>query len=137
VAYHVGIQHNQYIERTIYEKLEEMLGYHSMNVDFRMIQPWGYINSSLIGSQYFIDLKFYSIQLDTRVSARLTKNLSFRLNLNAQSVHNQLYLPQGDASLEEILLRQRSLATTYQYTFSAGVEFTFGSIYKNVINRRL
>ncbi len=137
VAYHLGIQHNKYIATTIYEKNAETLGYQSMNINFRMIQPWGDINSSLAGYDYIEIPSFYSIQFNTRVSARLTKNLSFRVSMNAQSIHNQIYLPQGDASLEEILLQQRSLATTYQYSFSAGIAFTFGSIYNNVVNRRL
>ncbi len=137
VAYHIGYQHNRYIETTIYDKRKDILGYHSLNINFRMIQPWGNINSSLEGSDFFENPEFYSVQLDTRVSARITKNLSFRISLNAQSIHDQIYLPQGDASLEDILLQQRSLATTYQYSFSAGLQFTFGSIYNNVINRRL
>lgn len=137
VAYHIGIQHNNYIASTIYEKTQETLGFHSVNINFRMIQPWGNIYAGLQGSDYFMNPKFYSIEFDTHVSARLTKNLSFRISVNAQSIHDQIYLPAGDASLEEILLQQRSLATTYQYSFSAGLNFTFGSIYNNVINRRL
>ena len=137
IAYHVGLQHNRYIENTIYDKMHELLGYQSLNINFRMIQPWGNINSRLQGSDFFMNPKFYSIEFDTRISARITKNLSFRVSINAQSIHDQIYLPQGDASLEEILLQQRSLATTYQYSFSAGLQFTFGSIYNNVINRRL
>ena len=102
-----------------------------------MIQPWGSIYAGLQGSDFMQNPKFYTIEFDTHISARLTKNLSFRVSVNAQSIHNQIYLPAGSASLEEILLQQRSLATTYQYSFSAGLNFTFGSIYNNVINRRL
>jgi hypothetical protein len=137
VAYHIGIQHNNYIQTTIYDKLSETLGYHSINVNFRMIQPWGNIYAGLQGSDYLQNPEFYRITFDTYISARLTKNLSFRISVNAKSIHDQVYLPAGDASLEEILLQQRSLATTYQYSFSAGLNFTFGSIYNNVINRRL
>jgi hypothetical protein len=137
VAYHIGIQHNEYIEPTIYEKTSETLGFHSININFRMIQPWGNIDAALEGSDFLQNPKYYSIEFNTHVSARLTKNLSFRVSINAQSIHDQIYLPQGDASLEEILLQQRSLATTYQYSLSAGFNFTFGSIYNNVVNRRL
>ena len=137
VAYHIGIQHNNYIQTTIYDKLSETLGYHSINVNFRMIQPWGNIYAGLQGSDHLQDPEFYRITFDTYISARLTKNLSFRISVNAKSIHDQVYLPAGDASLEEILLQQRSLATTYQYSISAGLNFTFGSIYNNVINRRL
>ena len=37
---------------------------------------------------------------------------------------------------EEILLRQRELATSFQYFVSLGVSYTFGSIFSNVVNPR-
>jgi len=46
-------------------------------------------------------------------------------------------LPKGDASLEEVLLGKRQLATTYGIYISAGISYSFGSIYNNVVNTRL
>jgi hypothetical protein len=37
---------------------------------------------------------------------------------------------------EEILVRQLELATGYQYEFSVGISYSFGSIYNNVVNPR-
>jgi len=45
-------------------------------------------------------------------------------------------LAKGEASLEEILLRRKELATEYEYSLSIGLSFTFGSIYSNVVNPR-
>jgi hypothetical protein len=47
-----------------------------------------------------------------------------------------LSLRRGDASNEEILVRQRELATGYEYEFGFGISYTFGSIFNNVVNPR-
>jgi len=54
-----------------------------------------------------------------------------------ESVHNQVYLPAGELSQEEILLRQSAMATAYEISLSGGFRIRFGSIYNNIINRRL
>jgi hypothetical protein len=51
-------------------------------------------------------------------------------------IHDQLYLPKGDASHDDILLKRRQMATNYQINGRLGFKFTFGSIYNNVVNER-
>ena len=53
-----------------------------------------------------------------------------------QLVHDQLYLPKGNASLEDVLLQRRKMATEYELGFEFGFQFTFGSIYNNIVNER-
>ena len=45
-------------------------------------------------------------------------------------------LRRGDATTEEILVRQRELATGYQYEIGFGISYSFGSIFNNVVNPR-
>jgi hypothetical protein len=47
-----------------------------------------------------------------------------------------LSLPKGEATFEEVLLRRKQIETGYNYFFSVGFSFTFGSIYTNVVNPR-
>ncbi|MEO6236081.1 MAG: hypothetical protein ABIQ52_03725 [Vicinamibacterales bacterium] len=49
---------------------------------------------------------------------------------------DQIYLPLGEASTEEILLRQRQLLTGYEYSFDFGFGYSFGSIFNNIVNPR-
>ena len=49
---------------------------------------------------------------------------------------DQIYLPAGGATQEEILLQRRQLGTAYQYYASIGFRYTFGSIFNNVVNPR-
>ncbi|MFC2123678.1 hypothetical protein ACFLU5_02605 [Bacteroidota bacterium] len=137
LAYRIGIRENNYIEETIYGKFNEMLSYESLTVSLRMIQKWGDIRLTLSGSHYFENLEWYSAQLNSSFDVRLTKNLSFYANLRLESVHNQVYLPIGELTEEERLLRQRAMATTYEISIGGGFRFRFGSIYNNIVNRRL
>jgi len=41
-----------------------------------------------------------------------------------------------EATDQEILVRQRQLATSYRYGVSVGLSYTFGSIFNNVVNPR-
>jgi hypothetical protein len=84
----------------------------------------------------FHDFSKNRLTTQADVSVRLTKNLSVYCEVQSQVIHDQLYLPKGDASLEDILLRRRKLATTYEIAGQFGFRFTFGSIFNNVVNER-
>lgn len=137
IAYTTGIRSFRYIDTTIFDKDAETLPFQSLRGAMRLTQRWGSFRSVIEGSHYFEDLEKYRLELDTDLSFRLTKGLSLEFGVDAESIHDQLYLPKGDATLEEILLRQRRLATTYQFGTRVGLRYTFGSIFNNVVNPRL
>jgi len=125
------------LEETLYGENEELLFFEALDLQLNLIQPWGEIEAGLEGSHFFHDMSKYKIEFDCDIAIRLFKGLSLTLNVNAESIHDQLYLPKGDASLEEILLQKRQLATDYELSSSIGIRFTFGSIYNNIVNKRL
>jgi len=137
IAYHVGLRSFQYIEETLYEKSAESRFYESLGLQWEMVQPWGEVYFWLEGSHYFQDFKKNRVMLDSYISLRLVKGFSLYLNIDLESIHDQIYLPKGEASLEEILLKRKQLATTFNYSTSFGLRYTFGSIYNNIVNRRL
>lgn len=51
-------------------------------------------------------------------------------------VRDQLSLSNEGATEEEVLLHRKEIATDYDYRFSIGFRYTFGSIYSNVVNPR-
>lgn len=65
------------------------------------------------------------------------EGLSVFSAFNVGLVQDQLYLPAGEASLDEVLLRRRERATSYELDARLGLSYTFGSIYNNVVNTRL
>lgn len=136
VAYTTGVRSFRYIEETIYGKMEETLPFHSLRSALRLTQPWGSFWAFLEGSHYLSDFDKRRAELNTNLSFRLTRGLSLELGTRAESIHDQLYLPKGDATLEEILLQRRRAATTYEFATNVGLRYTFGSIYNNIVNPR-
>jgi len=116
--------------------MEEGLVSQALSVDFTHIRPWGSITTSVSGSSYFHDFQKNYLQLFGEVSFRLIEGLSLNASGSVARVHNQLSLRKGTATEQEIVARQRELATSYNYWASVGISYTFGSIYNNIVNAR-
>ncbi|MCX6334909.1 MAG: hypothetical protein NT092_11505 [Bacteroidia bacterium] len=136
VQYWAGVNYFDYFEITIYDKLYETLFSEGLQVDLELVQPWGEISVGLEGRHYFHDFSKNRLTLESDLSIRITKNLEVFCELQSQIIHDQLYLPSGDASREDLLLQRRKLATTYEISSQLGLRFTFGSMYNNVVNER-
>ncbi len=136
-AYKLGAIHNRYLSPTIYNRMKEQLFRHSLDVQIRFRQPWGDVFTTLEASSYLHDLSKNRLELDSYTSVRVFKGLSVRLSLNLQLVRDQLNLPSGDATLEDLLLRQRQIATDFEASGSIGLSYTFGSAFNNIVNTRL
>ncbi|MFC2168391.1 hypothetical protein ACFLRW_05340 [Acidobacteriota bacterium] len=134
--YKFGLRVVKYREETIYEKLSENLWGQSLSAILEVKQKWGNINASLTGSHFFHDFSKNRLRMNASLSLRLIKGLNFNTSGSYSIIHDQLSLPRGGATLDEILLRRTELATTYNYSFSVGLSYTFGSIYSKVVNPR-
>jgi hypothetical protein len=136
ISYRAGVEVNNYNEETTRQKLEETLAFHSLTAGLKFIQKWGSVYTSLSWSNYFFDWSYNKLRLSSSASLRLVKGLSFNISGSASLIHDQISLPIGDASLEDVLLRRKMQATDYQYYASIGFTYTFGSIYNNAVNPR-
>jgi hypothetical protein len=137
LAYRVGFRSLKYIEETLFDKTTDHLWYHSLAVELDMTQPWGNVDIEIEALHYPELYKKYSLNLDIEFALRISSGWEFVLAGQIESIHDQIYLPKGDATIEEILLKRRQLATTYALGFNLGFRYTFGSIYNNIINERL
>ena len=133
-----GVNYNsyRYREETIYEKTYENLYDHSLTVSLEATEKWGSAYLSLQGSHYLHDIHKNNLQVTADLSLRLWEGLSLRLFATGSRVRDQLFLPRGGATEEEILLERSALATQYTYNSSVGLSYTFGSIHNNVVNPR-
>ena len=137
IAYRAGLKSQKYFQITLFDKIADNLIYHALDLELELNQPWGKVDFEIEASQ-FVELKDkYSINFDVEVDFRISSGLEFVLNSRIESIHDQIYLPRGDATIDEILLKRRQLATTYDVELAMGFRFTFGSIYNNIINERL
>ncbi len=136
VLYKLAHSYARYREETIYAKMSEHQFGQSLDITLELREPWGNIEASLEGSHYFSDFSKNRVKFNLDFTFRIIKGLSLNIDGRYERIHDQLTLPKGEATLEEILLRRKELATEYQYSLSVGLSFTFGSIYSNVVNPR-
>lgn len=135
-TYQLGFGYHEYYLETIYGKWEESLMNHQFKGVVSILQPWGNIETGFIGSQYLHDLERRRIDLYGHTSVRLFEGFSLGFQIEYNVVRDQLGLPKGEASLEDVLLKQRELATDYSFESSIAITYTFGSKFSNVVNTR-
>ena len=134
--YRIGYNSMRYREETIYEKTYENLFQQSLSVIYELKRKWGTLSISLEGSNYFHDFSKNRLRFSGDLSLRLVKGLNFDIYGNYRRIRDQLSLPRGGASLEELLLRITELETKYSYYVSIGLSYTFGSTRSKVVNPR-
>ncbi len=136
-TYRIGPEYRTYREVTIFDRSQETLFQQSAAVRLRLNQTWGSVFAGMEWANYFHDLSKNSIEFRSFLSLQLIEGLALRLSLDAERVQDQLSLPAGDLSDEEVLLRRQERATSYEFGGSIGLSYTFGSIFNNVVNTRL
>ena len=131
----IGYAH--YYEETIFDETEELVADQSLRLVLDMTEPWGSATTSLSGGHYFHDVSKARLVSSASLALRLVRGLSVSLSGSFSLLRDQIYLPKGGATAEEILLQKRQLETTYTYSASVGLTYTFGSIFTPVVNTRL
>ncbi|MCP3931868.1 MAG: hypothetical protein GY705_22565 [Bacteroidetes bacterium] len=137
IAYRLNYNYRDYIEKTIFDKLDETLWDQEVEISARIHQPWGSFFAGIQGSHFLHDFNQNNIEIESEISFRVLKGLSLFAEGLLEWINDQRSLPAGDISLEDLLLAQRQVATNYRIEGSVGVKYTFGSIYNNVVNTRL
>lgn len=134
--YVLGWNMNDYHETTLYDQNEEKLLKQALEIDFELREPWGSAELNIEGSHYFHDISKNRLDLRGELSLKILKGFSYHIDGGYSLIHDQLSLPKGEASQEDILLQTQELETQYSYWGSMGISYTFGSIYNNIVNPR-
>jgi len=132
----VNVRHWDYAEETIFGETAETRVAGSLSSQLSFIQPWGRASISLGHSRYLHDTDKWQATMGASIEVRVFKGFSVNVGGDYGWVRDQLYIASGGATQEEILLRQRALATDFNYFTSFGISYRFGSIFNNVVNPR-
>lgn len=144
VLYAIGPRYNAYDQITLFQETQETLLEQQLIVSYDVTQPWGSVDLSLQSSHYVTKLgdgdawpdSQYNVNFFGSFNLQLFRGLSARLSGTLQMVRGQIQLAAAGLTEEEILTRQRELATDYRYFLSLGLSYRFGSIFTSVVNRR-
>ena len=136
LQYAIGARHFRYIDTTVYFLTRESRPFQALNLALAQKEKWGSLQFEVNGYHFLNDLSKSRLTFYSEADVRLIKGLSLNLFGNYTVLHDQIYLPKGNATREEVLLRQSQLATTYRAFMYVGLSYTFGSVLNNVVNPR-
>lgn len=137
IAYRVGMNWQEYQDPTIFDRLEDSFGSQSLAIEIRFRRNWGNFFSTIRGSHFLHNFKRNRLSIDNSASVRVWKGLTVQLNAEFNIIRDQINLPKGEASLEDVILQQRAIAKSYDLFVGTGINYTFGSIFNNILNTRL
>jgi hypothetical protein len=135
-SYLAGMAAYDFQEVTIYDRLTQTQPEHSLAASLGLRQPWGSVGFQSTFVQHLNDLSNNRFNVYGDADVRILKGLSFNVYGDYSRIRDQINLRKGGATEEEVLLRQRQLATGFQYYVGFGVTYRFGSIYNNIVNPR-
>ncbi len=132
----LGTRYNKYFEKTVYNKTKEQLWRAKFFINGNLVQKWGSLYASFDYRTYLHDIHLNSFGFGAGANIRIVKGLNFNMNGYYSINHDQINIAAGNLSLEEILLTQKQLQSGYNYYFSIGLSYSFGSIYNSIVNPR-
>jgi hypothetical protein len=136
ISYALDYTLNKYYDTTVYNKTKEALVGHRLSANLSLNQKWGNINTSISYRNYFSDWKLNNLGINLNVNVRISGGLSFYAYSFGGLIRDQVYLPKGGATEQEILTRRRQLASAYNFYSGFGFNFRFGSKLNNFVNPR-
>lgn len=136
VSYRLTPSFRNYFDVTIFNKSREFVLEQVLAFEVRYDRRWGRFSTNLSGSHFFHDVDLNRINFNTSLDIRIIRGLSVSFSGRYSLINDQIALPKGDFTDEEILLGLQQQATSYSYGLSFGLSYTFGSIYNNVVNPR-
>jgi len=134
--YSIGLSSFRYREETIFDRLEETRPSQLFIIGYDVRQPWGSAEADFEAANFLDDFEKYRLEVDANVDVRLLRGLSLSVGGSASLIRDQLAIVKRDATPEEILLQRRALLTDYRYSAYVGISYTFGSIFRSVVNPR-
>jgi hypothetical protein len=136
-VYEVGFQHLQYIQETVYSKMQEGRPMQRVSVITDVNQQWGSINIVLRGMNFLDNFSQHRFTIDSRLNLRLVEGLSLNLWGSGALIRDQISLAKADVNQSTALLQGQQLPTAFSYWTAIGVSYTFGSIFNSVVNPRM
>lgn len=126
-----------YEETTLFDKTSESRLLQTFEIGSAFEQPWGELDINLEASNFLDRFKQHRIELFSGLEVRLVRGLSLDVSASAARIKDQIYEPREDIPDEDVLLRRRELGTDYRFSVDIGFNYTFGSVFNNVVNPRM
>lgn len=139
IQYQITPNYRRYFNTTIFLKDEEMIMSQEVSTRLRYDQSWGRIDIRASAMHFFHDPAINRIEFNPSFNIRIIRGLSVSLSGRYRIINDQLsleLLTDVDPNDPESIIRGVQRPTSFDYSISFGLSYTFGSIYNNVVNPR-
>lgn len=139
IQYQVTPTYRRYFNTTIFLKDSELIMAQEISTRLRYDQRWGRIDIRMSGMHYFHDTTINRVEINPSFNIRIIRGLSVSLSGRYRIINDQLSLElptNVDPNDPESILRGVQRPTSFDYSISFGLSYTFGSIYNNIVNPR-
>jgi hypothetical protein len=136
LGYALGVQHNVYVDSTIYFRKKELLGKQELYAIASFTQKWGNVNLGTFWSNYLHDFSINNLSIGGAVEWRIFKGMRIAFWGNYEFTRDQISLPKGDASRDDVLTKRRLIASGFNYNGGIGLRYQFGSQQNSFVNPR-
>ncbi len=136
VGYSIGPRYNAYKDTTIFFKIQELRATQNAYLNASFTQKWGNINIGVDWSNFLHDFNLNKFGITGAVEWRIVKGLKLAFYGNYDIIHNQIFLPKGDATRDAVLTKQRQIGTSFNYGSGMGLRYQFGSKNNSAVNPR-
>ncbi|MFO7800140.1 hypothetical protein [Rhodohalobacter sp.] len=137
VQYQLSPMFRRYFNTTVFGKDEELIMSQEISSRLRYNQRWGRIDVRVSGLNYFHDTAINRLEINPSFNIRITRGLSVSLSGRYRVINDQLSLEGAvDPNDPENIISGGQRPTSYDYSISFGLSYTFGSIYNNIVNPR-
>lgn len=132
--YGVEGRRNVYYDTTIYLKTHETFLAQNLSSILSLTQKWGSINLGVFWRNLLHDWSKNNLSFNGALSFRLFKGLNMSVWGNYNFVRNQINIRKGDASIDQLLARNREILSSYNFNSGVGFSYRFGSKFNSAVN---
>lgn len=136
LMYSTGLVYNDYMEETVFGKLQESRWRQSFDVEFEQSKPWGSLSADIEFDQFLHDLSLLSLSFNPNIELNIIKGLRLEFGGFISFVGDRINISAGEISDQDIILQNRQLNTDYSYATYMGFNYRFGSKNNNIVNPR-
>lgn len=135
-AYRAGVRAARYEEETIFLATRETIGTHGLTISWEQKKERWTGDLRARATRSVVKDRKTSLNAQGSIELNLVAGLSVNFFGSYTKTGSQETLPRRGASREEVLLRQREIASAARHFFQVSLAYRFGSKKSNVINPR-
>ncbi len=134
--YQLGFSQAHYVDLTYRNRLSDLFLSQSFTARYQLVKNWGNIGMGLGFKHLYDNENFYNLNFSPSITWNILKGLNLSIYGSYSILRDQYFLKLEDVTSTEVITGQIQLKSAFNYFLTMGINYSFGSIYNNVVNVR-